>query len=237
MTDHYFFVGGAGEHPNRTQLGYLLLQKAGVLKGNIVVHFINYPASIGPVNLTPNPVDFQENARQSIGAGVRELQRAEQNIRPGDRCFLVGYSLGAWVVSNFLELTATNGYAIPELKAAITIGSPRRLATPTGGGIAGGHGSYPSNVKHIEVSNWDDIVSNTPPRSWLRNLPFIEEVLTTGQYEGTRKSWVDVAMLFAGMRLTQRDKDLLRKYVDQTGHNKAYLENPAFARQIRAELV
>lgn len=231
MTRTFILVGGAGEKPNQSQLLYQMLKNSGVLRPSDIFSFVNYPASIGPVNLTPDPFDFKENATQSVREGVRQLQKQGFNVSEADEVYVFGYSLGAWVVNNWLEMLARGGAIIPQLKGVFTVGSPKRTVITSGGGIAGSHALYPRTVKHYEISNWNDIVSNTPPRSPLRALPFVEQVVTTGQVDGVRKGWADVAQLFLMGQLRfidQRDITLLTKYADHTGHEREYLAQWAY---------
>lgn len=223
MPNTIIFIGGTAEKPNSTMMGRVLLNR--YFSPDDTFIYLKYPAAIGPMDLTPNPIDFAHSALQSRRAGVKELAReiAETESIP----ILVGYSLGAWVLSDFLEEMAAGKHPWLEVKSAITIGSPRRRAERFGGGIAGNHGPYPRDVVHVELSNYNDIVSNTPVNSRLKFLPFVGDVLTTNQDADTRRAWQLLAKMYVagfGTTFTLRDIDLLNRYRDGTGHGSDYFK-------------
>lgn len=220
---HIVHVCGAGEKQGKECLSYQVFQK--FWKKDDKHIFLSYPGSIGPVNLTPDPMDFQESATQSRHLGVKALDDLGASIPDGSAVIIIGYSLGAWVVSDWLEMQFRRGAVFHSTIKAITVGSPRRKTEFYGGGIAGDHGQYPTSITHVEVSNYNDVVSNTPRTSALRMLPFVEEVLTTGQPSDVRNNWLKLVNLwFKGnyQLPSVRDADLLRRYANRTGHERDY---------------
>lgn len=221
MTEYMILVG-AGERKDETSLPYKLIQPN--LKPGDTVRFINYPASIGPVNSAKNP--WGVGMDQSLAAGERALQeavRATPNVP-----VLVGYSLGAYVLSNYLENRYKNKRFDEEIKYAMLIASPRASNRYGREGIAGAHGNY-GDVSYLEVSNWDDGISSTPTNSVLKKLPKLVSYITSGGREVNQIFWFLVEYNYPP---TVQDYFLLTGYMNGTQHLTAYL-GAAFKEQIR----
>lgn len=133
---------------------------------------IDFPASIGPVNPHTDVLGCSE--QQSIDLGVSELVatiRATPN-----RVGLLGYSLGAEVVTRFLEAQARGDYSECEVAWAANIANPLRCPGDSidgrspGYGINGPHGPWPAGIPTWEVANPDDCITCCPADSPLRTL-------------------------------------------------------------------
>ncbi|MFE3754568.1 PE-PPE domain-containing protein [Nocardia tengchongensis] len=133
---------------------------------------VDYPASIGPANPGAGVAGCSEE--QSITAGVQALALA---IRAASNpAGLLGYSLGAEVVTRFLEAKARGEYADCEVAWAANIANPLRLEgdsidpSPSGFGINGQHGPWPEGIPSWEVANPRDAITSCPADSPLRAL-------------------------------------------------------------------
>lgn len=133
---------------------------------------IPYPASVGPANHGGNVLGPSEDTSIRVGiANLAAAIRATPNL-----VVLAGYSLGAEVVSRFLELKAQGQYQDCELAGAVLVANPRRAPgesidpAPVGEGINGAHGPWPSTVKTFTVANPCDGITSCPLRSPLRDL-------------------------------------------------------------------
>lgn len=133
---------------------------------------IPYPASVGPFNADHNPLGPSEE--QSIAAGLpllAEAIRATPNL-----VGLLGYSLGAELVSRFLELKAQGQYQDCELAWAGVVANPNRApgesidADPIGEGINGPHAAWPADLPVFTAANPLDGITSCPARSPLRQL-------------------------------------------------------------------
>ena len=224
--NHWMFLCGTGEQANKEQLARRMMEP--LIKQGDIVEYVQYPASIGIFNPTRNPLDITQSSYQSRREGLKNLVAAIR--RTGNVPVLVGYSLGAWVVSELLSSIARGLYPDLEVKLAITIGNPLRRPSVQGSayGIAGSHEPY--TVEHAELWSMDDIISNCPPNSILRKLPVIAEVFTgmpdkdysIDTWRMLAGDWMKVHWAFP----TLRDLQLIQKYVDGTGHVKDYLTAP-----------
>lgn len=221
----FVLVGGTGEKPNTDQFLYQWLKASGVMKEDDSAVFVGYPASILFVNTTANPLDIKESSTESRARGVVNLKNTLRRLGDTYDIIVMGYSLGAWVVSDWLdEINALPAH----IEAVITFGNPRRKPELGAGGIAGPLESNWS--RHHEVSNYYDIVSNTPRYSPLCLLPGVEQLVTSMHTEALRKNWVDFAQLLINSRrlIGYRDALLLRKYADGTGHRDEYFARWAY---------
>lgn len=220
-------VGGTSEQPDRSQFLYKLFAR--FWEPTDIFEFVDYPASIVIANRTPR-ADITENAKKSRTMALEELQRIFNRYTVLDsdnfEIILMGYSLGAWVVSDLLE--TADKFKIPrQLRVAITVGNPRRASDTGASGIAGQHSPYPGYIDHVEVSNYWDIVSNTPERSPLKLLPAIESFVTELTTKDARQTFRNFVMVVMGgiNPLSKRDTTLLKKYADGTGHGSEYKQN------------
>ncbi len=133
---------------------------------------IPYPASVGPFNGDDNPMGPSEE--QSIAAGLPLLAaaiRATPNL-----VGLLGYSLGAELVSRFLELKAQGQYQDCELAWAGVVANPNRApgesidSDSTGYGINGAHAPWPAGLPVFTAANPQDGITSCPDKSPLRDL-------------------------------------------------------------------
>lgn len=132
---------------------------------------IPYPAAVGPAGdaglLGPSEA-------QSIADGlplVAEAIRATPNL-----VGLCGYSLGAELVSAFLEAQARGEYADCELAWVAVVANPNRAPgesldpVPAGSGINGAHGPWPVRTRVFTAANPGDGITCCPAGSPLRAL-------------------------------------------------------------------
>ena len=222
------YLGGAGDTDFIPKLVRSVTQEH-------VLKRVDYPGSIGPVNLTPNPYDWTEGIKESRQIGEKRLAariQATPNVP-----IIIGYSLGAYVLSDFLENKARGKYPNLEIAQTITIGNPRRLTW----GIAGSHKPFPISHgirgKHFEIAAMNDVIANCPRGSVLRKLPyFVDAVTGLSRNSATQfMSLILTGTLANYWRLTDRDIELCWKYLDQTGHNKDYFQ-PSYQTLLRQAL-
>lgn len=217
MTEYMILVG-AGEKIDKSSVPYLLIKP--YLRANDIVTFIKYPASIGPANPTPNPLDWGVGLGQSLAEGQRALRSAI--LGTPHVPVLVGYSLGAYVVSNYLEDRAKNKRWNEEIDRAILIANPRAKLNNGRQGIAGAHGDF-GGVKTYEITNWDDMIASTPTNSPLPKLKDFVDYVTGGMK--------DINLLFWTLSKnnyfpTLNDAYLLVGYANQEQHVHAYFRSP-----------
>lgn len=133
---------------------------------------IPYPASIGPANPQQNPLGVSED--QSIATGVELLADAIRSCP--NVVGLLGYSLGAEVVSAFLERQAAGDFADCQIAWAAMVANPRRAEgdsidpNPIGYGIDGPHAPWPTAFPIWEAANPKDGITSCPAGSPLRAL-------------------------------------------------------------------
>lgn len=130
---------------------------------------LDYPASIGPVNPQRNP--FGPNLSQSLTIGKHALAdaiRATPNL-----VGVLGYSLGAYVVSDFLEDVFVAAPYTHDCKVMFTglVANPRRAPGNglPGYGIAGAHHPWPA-IRSYEAAHPGDGIPCCPERSPLRSV-------------------------------------------------------------------
>ncbi|QEM41617.1 lysin B [Gordonia phage Forza] len=231
MAREIFFVAGAGEQLDSSQMAYKLCRKW-IKRGDIIT-IIKYNNSIGPVNRTPNPADFTGSLTKSKLDGIIALQRALERTR--NVPIIIGYSLGAYVVSDFLERMAAGAYPGLQVGKVLLIASPRAAlrATTNVIGIAGPHKPYPRNVQVFELNNINDLICSVTVGSVLTKLPGIVDVLT-GEMLDTQEEWAE---WWEHQRSTGklrppsfRDIMLIQKYMDQTGHVHDYFRDIVLSR-------
>lgn len=133
---------------------------------------VPYPASVGPANSAGNPLGPSEEGSIQDGLSlVAEAIRATPNL-----VLLEGYSLGAELVSRFLEAQAQGQYADCQLAGAVLIANPCRApgesvdAGSSGEGINGAHGPWPKGLPIWTAANPLDGITSCPPRSPLRDI-------------------------------------------------------------------
>lgn len=131
---------------------------------------VDYPAAVGPVGSSGL---LGPSEQQSIQDGlplIAEAIRATPNL-----VGLCGYSLGAELVSAFLEAQARGEYQDCELAWAAVVANPNRAPgesidpSPPGSGINGAHGLWP-DIPVFTAANPGDGITCCPPGSPLRAL-------------------------------------------------------------------
>lgn len=131
---------------------------------------VDYPASVGAANPQRNPLG--PSLKQSLEVGKHALAQAIY-LTP-NRAGLIGYSLGAYVISEFLEdMQRGAPYTLGcEIDFVATVANPRRLRSWDGStfGIAGAHGPWPAGPAYYEVANPHDGICCCPDGSPLRTL-------------------------------------------------------------------
>ena len=223
-----FWLGGAGDDR-------FLPDLIGPVKGEHTLVRIPYPGSIGPVNLTPNPLDWTQGIAESRRIGKEMLIEA---IEKTDGVpWIAGYSLGAYVVSDFLDEMQEDKHEDLCVTGAITVGNPRRQV----GGIAGPHKPWSrltgnqTRFEHLELAAPNDVIANCPPNSALRKVPYFVDAVT-GLNSTGRTNFMSLVLTGAMVpywNLTPRDVELCWKYLDGTGHARDYLKDPRFRAHIK----
>ncbi|MGW0247613.1 PE-PPE domain-containing protein [Nocardia goodfellowii] len=133
---------------------------------------VDYPASIGPANPQGHYDGCSEE--QSVALGVEALA-AEIRATP-HRVGILGYSLGAIVVTRFLEAKRRGEYPDCEVEWAANIANPLRRERDSvdrgaaGFGINGQHGPWPEDITTWEVAHHADGITCCPADSPLRTL-------------------------------------------------------------------
>ncbi|MFJ4653834.1 PE-PPE domain-containing protein [Nocardia sp. NPDC088792] len=163
---------GTGEPLNgTTNMLPLLTEQLDPTKYTIGVD-LDYSASVGPANPQEDLAGVSED--DSVAAGVTALAAA---IRATPLVVgIAGYSLGAMVVTRFLEAKAAGEYADCEVAWAATVANPLRAEgssidpAPVGFGLAGQHGPWPDGIPVWEAANPADAITSCPADSPLRTL-------------------------------------------------------------------
>jgi hypothetical protein len=130
-----------------------------------------YPASIGVANQTFNPTGPSED--QSVAAGIANIATLIRST--SNQVGLLGYSLGAEVVSKFLEAQAAGQYSDCQLAFSACVANPLRRVgdsidpNPQGYGINGMMQCEPPNP-HFECANPNDGITSCPADSPLRDI-------------------------------------------------------------------
>lgn len=135
------------------------------------VEDLDYPCSVGPVNGNGDTNGPSED--ESVATAIANLAGV---IRSRDNLVgIMGYSLGAEVVSKWLEAQAAGQYTDCELAFAATVANPLRAIgesidpNPVGYGINGQHGPWPS-IPVFQAANPADAITSCPAGSPLRTL-------------------------------------------------------------------
>lgn len=219
----YMFLAGAGEPQNEKQLAAKVVSS--FCPADTQKTFVKYRNSIGPVNETKSVLDWNVGLEFALADGKKKLAAA---IRETPNVpYLIGYSLGAYVVSEFLEDYAAGKYPDRKIKGALLIASPRSVWPNGATGIAGAHGRYPLGTVH-ELRNKRDMICGVQKGSPLLALPGIVAA-TTGEFFpssiDSRVRWFSEG--FAKIKRFPNYDDLLRikGYVDGTEHVKSYFDS------------
>ncbi|WP_019926274.1 PE-PPE domain-containing protein [Nocardia sp. BMG111209] len=130
-----------------------------------------YPASVGPIGPDGNPLGPSED--ESVREGVANLA---QMIRSASNVVgLLGYSLGAEVITRFAEARSHGEYRDCEVAWTACVANPLRREgdsmdpNPRGFGI-NGRVSFDPPYPHVECANPLDVITSCPADSPLRNL-------------------------------------------------------------------
>ncbi|QDF18895.1 lysin B [Gordonia phage SCentae] len=226
-------VAGAGERIDRTMLLYRLIEP--FLRPDDKVVFLRYDNSIGPVNNTGNPT----RPGLSLNESVRLCEQAIADYvrRTPHVPYILGYSLGAYGLSNFLENLKRGRYPRLEVAGAILVANPRarRRGRALLQGIAGAHLPFPSWFPIVELENFWDMICSTPYDSSLGSLPQVVSVLTGERFKTPREWWDWMRSVAHKARhpLTMDDYRLFNGYARGTAHNGDYLTDPVFRREAR----
>lgn len=152
----------------------------------VIAPDIPYPASVGPANPAADPLGCSEEASVEDGlAALAAAIRATPNL-----VGLCGYSLGAEVVSRFLEAKARGEYADCEIAWAALVANPNRApgegidADPIGCGINGAHAAWPESVPVWTAANPLDGITSCPDGSPLRVLAHTMSAFSFAQLGG-----------------------------------------------------
>ncbi|WP_330184995.1 PE-PPE domain-containing protein [Nocardia sp. NBC_01503] len=154
---------------------------------------VDYPASIGPANPQYGLDGCSEE--QSIDTGVRALAAAVRATP--NRAGLLGYSLGAEVVTRFLEAKARGEYADCDIAWAANIANPLRREgdsidpNPVGFGINGQREPWPDCIPTWEVANPADCITSCPADSPLRTLADTLSAFSFAEFGGWTRAMVD----------------------------------------------
>lgn len=138
---------------------------------------LNYPAAISFANAQQNL--FGVSGDRSIHLGVEELRQVIQRSTPTDRFVLLGYSLGAIIVSLLLE--TAEEVLLSKIIGAGCIANPMRRKTESYGITAGGYGLFRERflprkkVPFVEIASPQDMITSSRQDSILR--PFVAEIL------------------------------------------------------------
>lgn len=130
-----------------------------------------YPASVGFANEGFRITGPSEDDSIRIGvANLAAMMRSTPHV-----VVVLGYSLGAELVTAFNEAQAAGLHRDCEVAATACVANPRRRAgdsidpAPAWFGINGEHAAFP-NRPHFEAANPRDAITNCPPNSPLRGL-------------------------------------------------------------------
>lgn len=204
---------------------------------------VDYPACIGPANHAGDPLGISEAESVTQGmASLAALIRATPN-----RVGLLGYSLGAELVSRFLAAKATGEYADCELALAGLVANPDRApgesidAAPVGFGINGAHAPWPQDIPTFTAANPADGITSCPAGSPLRNLAVGMSAFSFAALGGWTMSLMEElqAREFAPPDLLHPVKDveldvnaaaLMRGYLIDGQHFRAYVAQGYCAR-------
>lgn len=191
---------------------------------------VPYAGGIGPISTVKDPwADIQKSLREG------EFRISEAVRKTNDVPWLVGYSLGAYALSNFIDRWHQGAYLRLEIRGVITVGSPKR----PGGGIAGNHANW-HKLRSLELTAPDDVISNTPPDSALRRIPYFVDAVT-GIGPGRADVVRFMSMIFNDLAvpfwcLSNRDIELCWKYLDGSGHVNDYFKDRVYRNRIASFL-
>lgn len=214
MANEIMWLGGVGDNK------FIPAMFAGTSASSRLRQIV-YPNGIGPLNSWNDP---WTNYRNNLIEGERRLAKA---IRETDDVpWLCGYSFGAYVVSNFVDHYINGHYPGLYIKGVLTFGNPRK----PGGGIAPWHDYWAPGVRALELTAPDDVISNCPPTSVLRKIPYFVEAATgidpiAGRMDLVRAFSLVLTGAYANMwGLGPREIEMCWKYLDGSGHSLDYFK-------------
>ncbi|WP_327139350.1 PE-PPE domain-containing protein [Nocardia sp. NBC_01327] len=136
-----------------------------------IVGDVSYPATVGAAGAAWNICGASED--ESVREGIINLANLIRSTP--NTVGVLGYSLGALVVSGFLEAKARGEYADCEVAWVGTVANPARAQDssidpqPFGFGVAGQHGPWPA-IPVWEAANPADVITSCPSDSPLRTF-------------------------------------------------------------------
>lgn len=160
---------GTGEHLNAAS--NMLFGVTRLLDGDRfdIVGDLDYPATVGPAGGEAFGPSEDESVRIGVVNLVGMIRAAANPVG------LLGYSLGALVVTAFREAQARGAYSDCEIAWSACVANPRRAAGDTidlysaGFGINGQHAPFAGAV-HFEAANPADTITSCPQESPLRTV-------------------------------------------------------------------
>jgi hypothetical protein len=202
---------------------------------------VDYPASIGPINPQGGVDGCSE--QQSIDRGLVALAAAIR--KSPNPVGLLGYSLGAEVVTRFLEAQQRGDYPDCAVVWAANIANPLRRQGDSidpgqvGFGINGQRGPWPDHVFTFEVANPADGITSCPADSPLRTLADAASAFSFAALGGwsldlaariRRNRWQPDSFGWwlhplRTWNLWSRAADLMAGYLVGGTHNTAYLDD------------
>lgn len=229
MSREIVLVAGCGEHIDKSMVAYNLCERWFEPTDDIV--FLDYENSIGPVNSSSDPLDFDLGLNEAL---VNCEQNLAAHVKQTDNVpLIIGYSEGAYGVSNFLESIEAGRWPDLEVAGALLIASPRAGRRLNVEGIAGAHGPYPTLPQRIwGLSNYQDGIASTPYNSILRKLPGIVGLFTTNLPDIPNVDWGSYFMkIFVENNAvpTLNDLTLIQGYLNGTTHVTDYFQKPVLA--------
>ncbi|MGV9709104.1 hypothetical protein ACWDTI_00360 [Gordonia sp. NPDC003424] len=226
MSREIVLVAGCGEKLDHTMVAYNLCKQWFRPTDQIV--FLKYENSIGPVNSNSNPLEFDAGLNEALKDCEERL--VEYVGQTPNVPLIVGYSEGAYGLSNFLESLHAGRYPDLEVDGALLIASPRAFRRNNVEGIAGAHGAYPALPKGVwGLSNIRDGIASTPVNSVLRKLPGIVGLFTTNLPDIPNVNWMEYFIkIFVQNNFAPslNDLKLIQGYLNGSTHVSQYFSDP-----------
>lgn len=196
----------------------------------------DYPASVGMANQNGDILGPSEN--DSVNAGITNLAALIRGTP--NTVGLLGYSLGAEVVSRFLEMKAQGLYEDCEIAWAGFVASPNRAPGESldlgsiGYGINGAHGPWP-DLPTFTAANPADGITSCPDHSPLRAVSGVMSGFSFATWGGWSMNLVDRLLEHqfrpeveidpvAEMKADYNAAALVRGYLFDGQHTREYVE-------------
>ena len=171
-------VRGTGEVLDAdTNMLAQVVRKLGRMDADFDLVDLPYPATISFANAQKSV--FGVSGDRSVILGVEMLRQMFSRAGVDDKFVLLGYSLGALVISKFLETAEPNW--LVKIQCVGNIANPMRIPGQSIGSESVGFGlAGPRQVQRLdpvvfEVANPDDFITSAARNSLFR--PFVEEIL------------------------------------------------------------